>query len=86
MIKKRLQRRGSLSAFLISKRSEYNLATNTNDHGWYVAGVPVEDILTIVNLKRGWQYVTPKTENLTLPMEKQVNKIMIDGGAGLINV
>lgn len=54
--------------------------------GISVAGVPVEDILTIVNLKRGWQYVTPKTENLTLPMEKQVNKIMIDGGAGLINV
>ncbi len=23
-----------------------------------VAGVPVEDVLTIVNLKRGWQYIT----------------------------
>lgn len=60
--------------------------TQTIMDGISVAGVPVEDILTIVNLKRGWQYVTPKTENLTLPMEKQVNKIMIDGGAGLINV
>lgn len=30
--------------------------TNANDHGrMSVAGVPVEDVLTIVNLKRGWQ-------------------------------
>lgn len=40
-----------------------------------VAGVPVEDVLTIVNVKRGWQYVTTQNEPLTLAMEKQINKV-----------
>jgi hypothetical protein len=44
--------------------------------GMSVAGVPVEDALTIVNLKRGWQYITTLNELLTLTMEKQINKIV----------
>ena len=44
--------------------------------GMSVAGVPVEDVLTIVNLKRGWQYVTTQNEPLTLAMEKQINKVV----------
>ena len=44
--------------------------------GMSVAGVPVEDILTIVNLKRGWQYITAQNAPLTLTMEKQINKIV----------
>lgn len=38
--------------------------------GTSVAGVPVEDVLTIVKLKRGWQYVTSQNEALTLAIEK----------------
>ena len=34
--------------------------TQTIMDGMSVAGVPVEDVLTIVNLKRGWQYITAK--------------------------
>lgn len=41
-----------------------------------VAEVPVEDILMIINLKRGWQYVMAQNEPLTLPMEKQINKVV----------
>src|SRR5699024_12637867 len=44
--------------------------TQTIMDGMSVAGVPVEDVLTIVNLKRGWQYVTTQTESITLPMER----------------
>lgn len=44
--------------------------------GMSVAGVVVEDVLTIVNLKRGWQCVTTQTESLTLPIEKQINKVV----------
>ena len=36
----------------------------------------VEDVLTIVNLKRGWQYITTQNSPLTLTMEKQINKIV----------
>lgn len=50
--------------------------TQTIMDGMSVAGVPVEDVLTIVNLKRGWQYVTTQTETLTLSIEKQINKIV----------
>lgn len=49
--------------------------------GMSVAGVPVEDVLTIVNLKRGWQYVTTQTEPLTLAIEKQINKVVAAEGA-----
>lgn len=50
--------------------------TQTIMDGMSVAGVPVEDVLTIINLKRGWQYVTAQNEPLTLAMEKQINKIV----------
>lgn len=50
--------------------------TQTIMDGMSVAGVPVEDVLTIVNLKRGWQYVTTQNKSLTLAMEKQINKIV----------
>ncbi|GAF36791.1 Fic family protein [Lentilactobacillus farraginis] len=50
--------------------------TQTIMDGMSVAGVPIADILTIVNLKRGWQYVTVQKEPLTLAMEKQINKIV----------
>jgi hypothetical protein len=50
--------------------------TQTIMDGMSVAGVPVEDVLTIVNLKHGWQYITAQNETLTLAMEKQINKIV----------
>ena len=50
--------------------------TQTIMDGMSVAGVPVEDVLTIVNLKRGWQYITAQNSPLTLTMEKQINKIV----------
>lgn len=50
--------------------------TQTIMDGMSVAGVPVEDVLTIVNLKRGWQYITTQNSPLTLTMEKQINKIV----------
>lgn len=50
--------------------------TQTIMDGMSVAGVSVEDVLTIVNLKRGWQYVTNQDEPLTLAMEKQINKVV----------
>lgn len=50
--------------------------TQTIMDGMSVAGVPVEDILTIVNLKKGWQYVTTQTDKMTLDMEKKINKIV----------
>lgn len=50
--------------------------TQTIMDGMSVAGVPVEDVLTIVNLKRGWQYITTLNEPLTLEMEKQINKVV----------
>lgn len=50
--------------------------TQTIMDGMGVAGVPVEDVLTIVNLKRGWQYVTSQSEPLSLTMEKQINKVV----------
>ncbi len=50
--------------------------TQTIMDGMSVAGVPVEDVLTIVNLKRGWQYVTTQSGTLSLSMEKQINKVV----------
>lgn len=50
--------------------------TQTIMDGMSVAGVPVEDVLTIVNLKRGWQYVTTETAEMTLDIEKSINKIV----------
>lgn len=44
--------------------------------GMSVAEVPVEDVLTIVILKRGWQYISVQNIPLTLIMEKQINKIV----------
>lgn len=50
--------------------------TQTIMDGMSVAGVPVEDVLTIVNLKRGWQYLTTETVEMTLNIEKAINKIV----------
>lgn len=44
--------------------------------GMSVSEVPVEDVLTIVILKRGWQYISVQNIPLTLIMEKQINKIV----------
>jgi prophage maintenance system killer protein len=50
--------------------------TQTIMDGMSVAGVPIEDVLTIVNLKKGWQYVTTQADKMTLDMEKAINKIV----------
>lgn len=50
--------------------------TQTIMDGMSVAGVPVKDVLTIVNLKRSWQYGMTQNEPLTLAMEKQINKVV----------
>ncbi|USS93500.1 Fic family protein [Fructilactobacillus ixorae] len=44
--------------------------------GMSVQGVPVADILTIVNLKRGWQYITNLSHPLDLQVEKEINRIV----------
>lgn len=44
--------------------------------GVSVKGVPNEDVLTIINLEQGWQYVIIQNEPLTLGMEKHINKIV----------
>ncbi|USS90000.1 Fic family protein [Fructilactobacillus cliffordii] len=50
--------------------------TKTIIDGMSVQGVPVEDILTIVNLKRGWQYITNLKQPLDLNIEKEINRIV----------
>jgi hypothetical protein len=45
-------------------------------NGRIVAGVLEEDVLTSVNLKRSWQYVTIQNELLNLLMKKQSNKVV----------
>lgn len=50
--------------------------TQTIMDGMSVSGVPIADVLTIVNLKRGWQYVTTQLEPLSLQVEKDINQIV----------
>ena len=50
--------------------------TQTIIDGLSVAGVSTQDIITIVNLKRGWQFITESELNLSLSFEKQINKIV----------
>lgn len=44
--------------------------------GMSVAGVPIADVLTIINLKRGWQFISNHIETLTFEFEKEINKIV----------
>ncbi|GEN94822.1 Fic family protein [Pediococcus ethanolidurans] len=51
--------------------------TQTIMDGMGVDGVSVEDINTIINLKRGWELITtPNEETLTLDYVKKVNAIV----------
>lgn len=52
--------------------------TRTIIDGLGVDGVPIDQINTIVDLKRGWQFITESniTEDISLDFEKQINKIV----------
>lgn len=50
--------------------------TQTIMDGMSVAKVPIVDVLTIINLKRGWQLVTGHTEMVTFDFEKVINKVV----------
>lgn len=50
--------------------------TQTILDGVSVAGVPVADILTLINLKRAWQFALAQTGPLTLELEMQLNKLV----------
>ncbi len=50
--------------------------TQTIIDGMSAAGVPIDDVLTIVNLKRGWQFVIDSDQPLTLVFEKRINSIV----------
>ncbi|MBA1394191.1 filamentation induced by cAMP protein fic, partial [Lactobacillus sp. XV13L] len=52
--------------------------TQTIIDGLGVDGVPIDQINTIVDLKRGWQFITEKniTEDITLDFEKEINRIV----------
>lgn len=50
--------------------------TQTIIDGLGVEGVKLEDINTIVQIKRGWQLITESDEVLTLDFEKSINKIV----------
>ncbi|BDR57584.1 Fic family protein [Xylocopilactobacillus apicola] len=50
--------------------------TQTIMDGMSVQGVPVADILTIVNLKKAWQFITESNASLSLDFEKQINLIV----------
>ncbi|BDR55497.1 hypothetical protein KIMC2_00590 [Xylocopilactobacillus apis] len=50
--------------------------TQTIMDGMSVQGVPISDVLTIVNLKKAWQFFTESKEILDLNFEKKVNAIV----------
>lgn len=50
--------------------------TQTIIDGMGVSGVSVDDINTIVQLKRAWQYIVNQTQPLTFAMEKHINLIL----------
>lgn len=50
--------------------------TQTILDGVSVAGVSVADVLTLVNLKRGWLFALEQTGPLTLELEMQLNKLV----------
>ena len=49
--------------------------TQTIIDGLGVSGVPVDDINTIVQLKRAWQYIITEESPLTLAVEQKINQI-----------
>ena len=50
--------------------------TETIVSGLGVDGVPIDDINTIVQLKRGWQYIINEDSPLSLDIEKNINTIV----------
>ncbi|WP_071131848.1 Fic family protein [Enterococcus timonensis] len=50
--------------------------TQTILAGMGVDGVPLEDINTIVYLKRAWDYITKETSSLTIEISKKINAIV----------
>lgn len=50
--------------------------TQTIMDGLGVAGVPIDDINTIVQLKRGWEFITAHQEPLDFRMEQHLNQIV----------
>lgn len=55
--------------------------TQTIMDGLGVDGISIDDINTIVDLKRGWQYVTESKMPFSLDYEKQLNTIVADKDA-----
>lgn len=55
--------------------------TQTILDGFGVDGVKIEDIDTIIQIKRGWQLVTESDEALSLEFEKKVNAIVAKNNA-----
>lgn len=53
--------------------------TQTIIDGLGVSGVPVDDINTIVQLKRAWQYIITEESPLTLAVEQKINQITARG-------
>lgn len=53
--------------------------TQTIIDGLGVSGVPVDDINTIVQLKRAWQYIITEESPLTLAVERKINQITARG-------
>lgn len=52
--------------------------TQTIMDGIGVDGVPIDDINTIVDLKRGWDYITRVDDPVSLDVAKMINKIVAD--------
>ncbi|KZU95920.1 hypothetical protein Lp19_1199 [Lactiplantibacillus plantarum] len=50
--------------------------TKTIMQGMGVTGVSIDDINTIVNLKRGWELVTTINQPLSIDLEKQINTVV----------
>lgn len=50
--------------------------TQTIIDGLGVDGVSIQDINTIVQIKRGWQFIISDNDPLTIQTEKQINKIV----------
>lgn len=50
--------------------------TQTIIDGLGISGVSTDDIETIVNLKRGWEYVTESKDPFNIDFQKNINKIV----------
>ncbi|MQS75537.1 Fic family protein [Companilactobacillus halodurans] len=55
--------------------------TQTIMDGMGVDGVDIDDINTIVQIKRGWQLITESDKSLSLEFEKNINKIVAKNDA-----